>query len=135
MDYAQLLKRGREQLPESVFLKERFEIPKALGHIEGNKTIIRNFAKIAQTLQRPPEHLLKFVLKELATPGVFRNQTLIVGTKASAQRINDKIREYADEFVLCSECGKPDTKILKEGEFSFLRCMACGAKRNVKSII
>lgn len=135
MSYEDLLKRAREQLPESVFEKERFEIPKVIGHVEGNKTIIRNFAKIAQTLQRPIEHLLKFVLKELAAPGVFKNNTLTIGAKVSAGRINNKIRQYADQFVLCTACGKPDSKIIKEGEFSFIKCQACGNKAPVRSII
>ena len=135
MNYKQLLKRGREQLPEVVFEKERFEIPKVRGHLEGNKTIISNFTKIAEVLQRPPEHLLKFILKELATPGLIRQNELIIGTKIAASRINEKIRQYALEFVLCPECGKPDTKIVKEGELASLRCLACGAKQVVKSKI
>jgi len=69
MGYEQLLKRAREQLPQSVFEKERFEIPKVRGHLEGNKTVISNFQQIANTLRRPTEHLLKYVLRELATPG------------------------------------------------------------------
>ena len=135
MNYDQLLKRAREQLPESVFEKERFEIPKVLGHIEGNKTVISNFRKIAESLGRPIDHLLKYILKELATPGQMRADALVVGTKISASRINNKIRQYANEFVLCTECGKPDTNILKEGEFAFLHCLACGTKKPVKSKI
>lgn len=136
MNYEQLLKRAREQLPESVFERERFEIPKVRGHIEGNKTVISNFLQIANTLRRPPEHLLKYVLKELATPGdVNRSGLLILGSKLAASRINEKIRQYANEFVLCPDCGKPDTEIIKEGDFHHLKCSACGSKHPVKSKI
>jgi len=135
MDYKALLKRAHEHLPESVLEKERFEIPKVVGHLEGNKTIIRNFGKIAQALERDPQHLLKFVLKELAAPGVFRGTSLTIGTKVSAARVNDKIKQYAEQFVLCSVCGKPDTQLVKEGEFTNMKCMACGHKQSVKSII
>ncbi len=130
-----MLKRARENLPESVFEKERFAIPKVLGHIEGNKTIISNFRKIAETLQRSEEHLLKFILKELATPGQIRQNELIIGTKVSALRINEKIRQYAHEFVLCPECGKADTKLIKEGELIYLKCFACGHRKVVRSKI
>ncbi|MBS3176843.1 translation initiation factor IF-2 subunit beta [Candidatus Woesearchaeota archaeon] len=130
-----MLKKGREQLPESVFERERFEIPKIRGHLEGNKTIIINFQQIASLLRRPVEHILKFLLKELATPGNLMPHILILATKVPASRINEKVREYALEFVLCYDCGKPDTQILREGEFSFLKCMACGAKHPVKSKI
>ncbi|MBS3147843.1 translation initiation factor IF-2 subunit beta [Candidatus Woesearchaeota archaeon] len=136
MEYEALLKRARERLPQSVFEKERFEIPKARGHLEGNKTLITNFTQIAGVLRRPMEHLLKYVLKELATPGdVNRSGLLFLGSKVPASRINDKIRQYALEFVLCPDCGKPDTEIKQEGDFSFLKCSACGAKHPVKSKI
>ena len=130
-----MLKRGRERLPEAVFQKERFEIPKVRGHLEGNKTLISNFTQIANVLHRDVSHILKYLLKELATPGEMRGGTLIIGAKFPASRINEKIRQYAEEFVLCKECGKPDTKIIKEGEFQYLKCMACGAKHPVKSKI
>jgi len=135
MDYEKALKRARENLPESVFEKARFEIPKVMGHIEGNKTIISNFRQIASTLGRPVEHLLKYVLKELATPGDLRPSGLVIGTKIAASRINEKIRQYAHEFVLCPECGKPDTQLTKEGEFMYMKCQACGAKKPVKAKI
>ena len=94
-DYATLLSRARTQLPDSVLEKERFEIPKVRGHMEGNKTIISNFQQIVQSLRRPPEHLLKYVLKQLAAPGeISRSGLLIIGTKINASRVNDKVREY-----------------------------------------
>lgn len=135
MDYEQLLKRAKEKMPESAKEIQRFEIPKVKGHLEGNKTVISNFLKIAQTLGRDPEHLLKYVLRELATPGTIRRGVLLIGTKVSASRVNEKIRQYANEFVLCNECGKPDTKIVKEGQLAYLKCLACGAKKPVKSRI
>ncbi len=135
MDYKKMLKKGRDKLPESVFESARFEIPKVRGHIQGNWTIISNFNQIAQTLRRPVGHLLKFVLKELATPGELKKTGLILGAKIPAARINEKIKKYAQQFVLCPDCGKPDTKIIKESGFSFLKCLACGAKHPVKSKI
>ncbi|MEM3154672.1 MAG: translation initiation factor IF-2 subunit beta [Candidatus Woesearchaeota archaeon] len=136
MEYDKLLLRARERLPQSVFEKERFEIPKVRGHLEGNKTVITNFLQIASVLRRPADHLLKYVLKELATPGeIYRSGSLVLGAKIAASRINDKIKQYAHEFVLCPDCGKPDTEIKKEGDFSFLKCSACGSKHPVKSKI
>lgn len=135
MDYESMLKRAREKLPEVVSTKERFEIPKVKGHLQGNKTVISNFIQIAGTFQRDVDHFLKYILKELAAPGEIRNNILIIGTKVAASKINEKVQEYADEFVLCRECGKPDTKIEKEGGFSYLRCTACGARHPVKSKI
>ncbi len=131
MDYEEMLKRGKEKLPQ-IAESDRFEVPKAKGHIEGNKTIISNFAQIADTLGRDINHFLKYVLKELATPGELRKSSLILGRKISASMINEKIKQYIKEFVICPECRRPDTKLLKEDRITFLKCAACGAKRPVK---
>ena len=131
-----MLEDARKRLPEAVFLKERFEIPKVLGHMQGNRTIITNFLQIASTLRREADHLLKYVLKELATPGeIKKSGSLILGTKVPASRINEKIRQYANEFVLCFECCKPDTKLEKDGDLTYMKCTACGAKNFVKAKI
>lgn len=136
MGYKELLKQARENLPEAVFEKERFEIPKVRGHIQGNRTVITNFLQIATSLGREPEHMLKYILKELATPGeIKKSGSVIVGTKIPASRINQKIRQYADEFVFCPECGKPDTKLEKDRDLMFIKCAACGCRHPVKSKI
>ena len=135
-DYRTMLEYVRKNLPEAVFIKERFEIPKILGHIQGNRTVISNFLQIASTLRRNTDHLLKYVLKELATPGeIKKSGALILGTKVSASRINEKIRQYANDFVLCFECGKPDTKLEKEDNLVYMKCSACGVKNIVKAKI
>ena len=135
MNYEKLLKKARKELPESVLKTERFEIPKVKGHLEGNKTIISNFEQIANTLRRPVEHLLKYVLRELATPGDMRKGALIIGRKVSASSVNEKIQNYANEFVICPECKKPDTKLMKEGKITLMKCLACGAQHPIKSKI
>jgi len=135
MKYEKLLDDALKKLPEVTLNKERFEMPKAKGHIQGNKTIISNFIQIADYIGRSREHLLKYILKELATPGEIKKEFFIIGSKVSASRINEKISRYVQEFVICSECGKPDTKIVKDGNILFLKCQACGATHPIKSKI
>ena len=135
-DYNKLLQNVRKELPEHVFQKERFELPKAKGHIQGSRTVISNFLQIADTLRREPENMLKYILRELASPGeIKKSGSVIMGTKTPASRINEKIKQYANSYVFCYECGKPDTKIEKEGSLNYLKCTACGAKHIIKSKI
>ncbi|MFH0867786.1 MAG: translation initiation factor IF-2 subunit beta [Candidatus Woesearchaeota archaeon] len=135
-DYKKLLEEVRKELPEHVFHKERFEMPKVIGHIQGNRTVISNFLQIASFLHREPENMLKYILRELATPGeIKKSGSVIIGTKVPASRINEKVRQYANSYVFCYECGKPDTKIEKEGNFSFMKCTACGARHAIKTKI
>jgi len=130
-----MLKKAKKELPKIGSKTERFEIPKVLGHIQGNKTIISNFNQIAGVLQRNPEHLLKYILTELATPGDLKSTGLLIGRKVSSARINEKIKQYVDIFVMCPECRRPDTKLVKEGNITYLECLACGAIHPVKTKI
>jgi len=134
-DYKKLLKRGIEKVPKELTKTERFEIPKVVGHIEGNKTIITNFNQIADSLHRDPQQLLKFLLRELATPGILEKNRLILGRKISSSKINEKIQLYAKTFVLCPECKKPDTYLIKENKILSIKCTACGAKHTVRAKI
>ncbi len=134
-EYEQLLQKAELELPERMAGSERFVIDKVVGHIEGNKTVITNLKKIAKDLGREENHLLKYLLRELATPGKWAGERIIFGTKISASAINKKIKKYASEFVYCSECGKPETKLVEEKEITYLRCLACGAKKPVKNLI
>ncbi|MEM4259319.1 MAG: translation initiation factor IF-2 subunit beta [Candidatus Pacearchaeota archaeon] len=111
---------------------ERFEIPKVEGKIEGKNTIITNIAQIANYLRRPIEHLSKFLQKELATPGKIESDRLILNTKLNSVKINEKIQQYAKEFVICPECKKPDTELISEKGIKFRHCLACGAKSPIK---
>ena len=132
MEYAELLKKGKNELPQIASETSRMEVPKVRGHIQGNRTIVNNFHQIAGAIGRNPEHLLKYILKELAAPGELSKTALIIGTKVPASRINEKIDQYVKHFVYCPECNRPDTKLIKEDNITFIKCSACGAKQSVK---
>lgn len=134
-NYEKLLERAKANLPEIKQTTERFEIPKVTGHIQGNKTVISNFSMIAKTLNRDQNHLLKYLLKELASPGSIDGPRLILGRKISSSLINNKIEQYISEFVLCPVCKKPDTILKKEERITMMKCTACGAKNPVRTKI
>ena len=129
--YEHMLEQGIKQLPETLVKTQRFEIPNAKGFIQGNKTVITNFKEIVDTFRRDIQHFLKYLLKELATPGAVEGQRLILGRKVSSLLINQKIKQYATTYVLCSTCGKPDTQIIKKEDSTFLKCTACGAQKQI----
>ena len=90
MKYDELLDKAFEELPEVVYTKQRFEIPNVLGHIQGNITVISNIVQIARTLRRNVDHLVKFLLKELATAGKMKTSSLLLASKIPSSRINAK---------------------------------------------
>ncbi len=133
MQYEELLEKAYEKLPKMKETEERFVIPIVDVSIQGNQTIVKNFSQIAQALRREPSHLMKFLTKELASPGS-SNDRAIFQTKIPQRVMQQKIEAYVKEYVICKECKRPDTKLVKEGRLAFLICEACGAKISVKPI-
>ncbi len=132
-DYEKLLGEAFKKVKPCEFC-DRFEVKKVEGMHEGTKTIVTNFASIASHLRRKPEHVAKFLLGELASSGNIEGDRLVLTRKLTSAQINEKVEKYANSFVKCSNCGKPDTEIIKEGEQAFLKCMACGTKKAIHDI-
>ena len=134
LDYNALLDRAVAALPEDTTKDIRFEVPKAQANTQGNRTFVPNFSEIANYLHREPGHLLKFLLKECGTAGNLDGHRAVLMGKITPMKLNDRVNKYVAEFVTCHECGKPDSKIVKEDRISFLRCMACGARHSIRNL-
>ncbi len=132
MEYEKLLKEAYSKVKTVEQASERFEVPKITGHFAGKKTILTNFFQIASYLRRNPLHFRVFLLKELATSGQTEGDRLVLNNRIPSAKINEKIGSYIKEFVLCKECGKPDTELKKDGRLNFIQCLACGAKHPVR---
>jgi len=132
-NYEKLLEKAYGKIKQTDTLQDRFEIPKIEGHFEGRKTILTNFYQIASHLRRKPEHFQKFMLKELAASGQKEGDRFVLNIKVPSSKINQKIEEYVNEFVLCRECKKPDTELIRKDRINFVHCLACGAKHSVRS--
>lgn len=130
-DYMALLDRAKEVLPETIENHERFELPELDILQEGKITVFRNFIDVTDKLRRDPQHLLQFLLKELGTPGNIEGRRAVFKAKISSVSINEKIETYTETYVICSECGLPDTKIVKDDRTLILECEACGARRSI----
>lgn len=134
-EYKELLDHLFENLPNNDELNERFKIPTIISHIQGSRTVISNFNKIAEVLGRKKEHLFKYVARELATPGDFKKNALILGSKVLSSRIDEKIKQYCSEFVFCRVCNRPDTELVILNKLTYLKCHACGSQNAVRAKI
>lgn len=132
MDYEDMLEKGREEIPEDVFEGDRFEIPDVETQKEGNKTIVRNFAELADTFNRDQTHLSKYLMGEMGTAGHVDGNELVLNGSFRRGKLNRKIEEYVETFVRCGECGRPDTEIVKEKGVELLQCDACGARSPIE---
>ncbi|MGC9309401.1 MAG: translation initiation factor IF-2 subunit beta [Candidatus Nanoarchaeia archaeon] len=130
MEYEELLDKAYKEI-KPIKVAGRFEIKKVEGHHEGGKTIISNFMQVARSLGRKPEHLARFLFKELAASGELAGDRLILARRISSQQINDKIEKYVKQYVLCPNCKKPDTEIVEEDGKQIMRCLACGNQSRI----
>jgi translation initiation factor 2 subunit 2 len=130
-DYAKLLDKAYSSLPKTVGTGERFEIPKVVGIRMGRRTIVQNFGDISSVLNRDPHHLLKFLSREMATAASLDGSRAIFQGKFDVGTVTRLLSIYAQRFVICPICNRPDTKMEKEGRYLFLRCEACGARSSV----
>lgn len=130
MKYEDMLKKAIQNLPAKT--ESRFEIPTAVIQASKKQTIIKNFVDIAKTLRREPQEIAKYMSRALAVPANIRGSELILQSKLSSSLVNQRIKEYVKDFVICKECGKPDTILQKIDNYIFIKCEACGAKRPVR---
>ncbi len=131
-DYESMLDKGREKLPEEIFEGKRFETPSAKTKKRGNRTVLTNFSDITDKFNREEKHFSKYLLKELGTAGHVEGGELILQGSFRRGIVNKKIEAYCEEFVICDECNRPDTKMVKEKGVTMLKCEACGARRSLE---
>ena len=133
MDYDEMLDRGLEETPDIEGSSERFEVSDPEVRQEGNVSVVENFQNVCDQLDREDDHLMKFLQDELGTSGhIDESGRARLTGEFRSRRIADAIDAYTDEYVLCSECGLPDTRLEREQGALLLRCEACGARSPTK---
>ena len=134
MDYDDMLNRGIEETPDIEGDSERFEVADADVRQEGHATVFENFQEVCDDLDREDTHLMKFLQNEVGTSAhIDESGRLRLTGEFSADRIDEAIEAYAERFVLCDECGLPDTTIQREQGAEILQCAACGAQSSTQS--
>lgn len=132
-DYAALLKRARAKVPANVGTGERFVMTPPEVLQEGKQTIIRNLGDILDKLNRTHDHMVPILLREIGTAGSYEDGRLLLQGKVSEDNINTRIQKYVETYVICGECGRPDTHLQKEERTTIVKCDACGAHRPIKA--
>lgn len=132
-DYAALLKRARAKVPEKVGTGERFVMPTVEVLQEGKQTVVRNMAEVLDRLNRSSDHLVPILLREIGTAGSYDDGRLVLQGKVAEDNLNNRLVKYVETYVICGECGRPDTHLVKEERTTIVKCDACGAHRPVKA--
>jgi translation initiation factor 2 subunit 2 len=130
-NYIKNLDRAFSIIPKVQDTGERFVVPEPKLFTEGKTTVFENFATISDKLNRESGHVLKFLLRELGTAGKMEGNRAVFNGRFGIGVVSAIIDGYVQEYILCSECGRPDTHLIKEDRILTLNCDACGAHRPV----
>ena len=132
-EYENLLKRIQDNLGDAdKENSERFELPVVDVMWEGQKTFLRNFSEFPKILRRDPDKVLQYLSKEFAVPAErLGDKAMFIGRRAPDD-FTRLFQIYVKDYLECTTCKSPDTKIVKENRISFLVCEACGAKSTLK---
>ena len=131
-DYENLLKRIEKNISNTSSSGKRFELPLIDITWEGKKTILRNFADFPKALRREPNIILQYLSKEFAVPAERIGDSAMFIGKREPDDFTRLLKIYVSDYIECSTCKSPDTRIEKEKRIHFLICEACGAKSTIK---
>ena len=110
----------------------RYKMERLQSKIEGKgngiKTVIVNLSSVAQSLARPPAHVIKYFGFELGaqTNTNPNDDRWIINGAHDASKLQDYLDGFISKFVLCKKCKNPETDVhIKDGNIT-LDCKACG---------
>lgn len=129
MSYDDHLDRAMDETPDIEDGGPRFRVPDPEVRQEGNVTVFENFQTVLDRLDRDEDHVMQFIQTELGTSASIDERGRLRLTGDFRQdRVADAIDAYAEAFVICPECGLPDTNLVTEQGAKLLQCDACGAR-------
>jgi translation initiation factor 2 subunit 2 len=131
MDYESSLNRAMDAVPDIQSSGERLSVPDAEAQKDGAFTRLTNLEGIADTVSRSPDHLHRFIQRDLGTNGKLTDGVGRYNGTFSGENFDESIESYVESYVLCAECGLPDTRLVTEDGTPMLRCDACGAFRPI----
>ena len=131
MDYDARLDRALAETPDFDGSDSRLSVPDAAAQKDGAFTRLTNVDDIADALNRPVDHLYRSIQRELGTNAELGDGVARFNGSFSGEDFDVAVTAYITEYVECSECGLPDTRLTTEDGTPMLRCEACGAFRPV----
>ncbi len=105
-------------------------IPNPIIEKNTTKTYWKNIKKILQIINRPPEHFIEFLNKELKTGewiSASKADGIVMIGKFNNNQIMHVISEYVKKYVICNICKSTDTTLDKNKDLRsyFVCCNKC----------
>ncbi len=126
-NYEDLLTQAFETMPEVTSTHSRWSLPEPKVRPEGNVTVYENFKNTVEILNREADLVLKFLQNEFGTSANIDDtgRARLTGS-FSTDRVFSVIKSFSQAYVICPECGLPDTKLQEKNNSLMLHCEGCG---------
>jgi len=111
----------------------RYKMPLVYGKVEGRgngiKTVIPNISELGFSLHRDAGEVNKFFGCELGAQTTFnvKDDRAVVNGSHTDAALQGMVHKYVESFVLCPQCGLPETKYKIRSGCIYHNCAACGA--------
>jgi translation initiation factor 2 subunit 2 len=108
----------------------RLVIPNPIIEKSTTNTYWKNVKKILQSINRPPEHFIDFLNKELKTGewmSSSKSDGIVMIGKFTPTQIMHVISNYVKKYVVCSICNSTDTILDKNKDLRsyYVACNKC----------
>ncbi|MCH2453464.1 MAG: translation initiation factor IF-2 subunit beta [Halobacteriales archaeon] len=126
-NYEDLLAQAFETMPEVVSTHSRWNLPDPVVRPEGNVTVYENFKNTVDVLNREADFVLKFLQNEFGTSANIdeTGRARLTGS-FSTDRVALVINSFSNTYVICPDCGLPDTKLQEKNNSLMIHCEGCG---------
>jgi translation initiation factor 2 subunit 2 len=101
------------------------------------KTIFLNFEETCMKLHRESDHVVAYISTELGTTvSIQDGGRLVLRGRFNQKGIENILRNYINEYVLCGSCKSGNTYFKKSevNKLFFLKCEVCKASRFINPI-
>merc|ERR1712137_1437007 len=136
--YDELLQRLYARANPSLGNVDKYAMkPPQIVRVGSKKVGWVNFSEICQMMNRPPEHVVTYVLAEFGTEGSMAGDgQLILKGRYLPKHAESLLRKYIKEFITCEMCKSATTRLERDSStrLYMVHCDNCGASRTATSI-
>ncbi|KAK7908262.1 eukaryotic translation initiation factor 5 [Apiospora marii] len=103
---------------------------KVEGKGNGIKTVVVNLSSVAQSLARPGSYVIKWFGLDLGAQTNIDppDDRWIINGSHDAEVLQKSLFTFIEKYVLCDDCGNPETDITIKDDVVRKDCKACGAR-------
>lgn len=100
---------------------------------EGSRTVIKDWSKFINCINREQLHLQNFISRELASVISYNSEkdNLYIKGRFSINEIEIILKKYIKLYIICSSCKSLNTNFNKKGRTMMIKCNKCGCEKGI----